>query len=346
VTVNSDILDAEVSHAIGLQRLSKGTVGRVRAMLGRLEERVLGRVARTAISQARQAALLKGIKEIVATEAGVIIKAVSGDMADLAAYEVSYQAGVVAKAVPIQISLVLPSARQVVAAVNARPFQGRIMKEWLADLDKATFARVRDSIRIGYTEGRTTQQIIRDLRGTAKLGFKDGIFEINRRHAEAVVRTAISHTANTSRNALYSANKDVIAEVQWVSTLDGRTSAICQARDGKTWPVDSGPRPPAHPNCRSSMTPIVKSWRGMNQTGLDAETRASMDGQVPASMTYGGWLKKQPVAVQDDILGKAKGKLFRKGGVPVDRFVDYQGHEYTLKELRRREASAFTAAGL
>jgi SPP1 gp7 family putative phage head morphogenesis protein len=220
------------------------------------------------------------------------------------------------------------------------------MREWLADLDKATYARVRDSIRIGYTEGRTTQQIIRDLRGTAKLGFKDGIFEINRRHAETVVRTAISHTANTSRNALYSANTDVIAEVQWVSTLDGRTSAICQARDGKTWPVDSGPRPPAHPNCRSSMTPVVKSWRGLNQTGLDAETRASMDGQVAANLTYGGWLKRQPASVQNDILGKTKGKLFRRGGVPVDRFVDYQGHEYTLKELRKREASAFTAAGL
>lgn len=62
--------------------------------------------------------------------------------------------------------------------------------------------------------------------------------------------------------------------------------------------------------------------------------------------TYGEWLKRQPASVQDDILGKAKGKLFRTSELPVDRFVDRAGQEYTLEQLRKRESEAFERAGL
>jgi len=33
--------------------------------------------------------------------------------------------------------------------------------------------------------------------------------------------------------------------------------------------------------------------------------------------------------------------LFRQGGLTLDRFVDRAGREYTLDELRRREAAAW-----
>jgi hypothetical protein len=93
---------------------------------------------------------------------------------------------------------------------------------------------------------------------------------------------------------------------------------------------------------------VTKSFRDL---GIDLDevaegTRASMDGQVPADLTYGGWLAKQPAAVQDDILGATKGKLFRDGGLTVNRFVDRVGREYTLDELKRRERGAFRKAGL
>lgn len=34
-------------------------------------------------------------------------------------------------------------------------------------------------------------------------------------------------------------------------------------------------------------------------------TRASQDGQVPASLSYFDWLKRQPAAFQDEALGPA-----------------------------------------
>jgi hypothetical protein len=70
-----------------------------------------------------------------------------------------------------------------------------------------------------------------------------------------------------------------------------------------------------------------------NLFDLGPGTRESMDGEVPESLTYNEWLKGQPAAVQDDILGPTRGELFRKGGIHLERFVDDSGRKWTLDEL-------------
>jgi len=153
---------------------------------------------------------------------------------------------------------------------------------------------------------------------------------------EATVKTALSHTANVARESVYKANEDVIKGVQWVSTLDGRTSAICMARDGIVYPPDKGPRPPAHWNCRSATIPILKSWKelGIDAKEIDEGTRASMNGQVPAGQNYDSWLRTQSADFQNDVLGKGKADIFRDG-TSVTKFVDKSGRELTLAELRK-----------
>ena len=69
-------------------------------------------------------------------------------------------------------------------------------------------------------------------------------------------------------------------------------------------------------------------------------------GQVPAKTTYQEWLKTQSQAFQDDVLGKVRAKLFRQGNLTLDKFVNRAGDEIPLRDLARREMSAFRAAGL
>ncbi len=71
-----------------------------------------------------------------------------------------------------------------------------------------------------------------------------------------------------------------------------------------------------------------------------------LTGPVPASTTYNEWLKGQSKAFQDDTLGSTKAKLFRDGGLSLDKFVNRQGDELTLSELSRKHGDAFKAAGL
>jgi hypothetical protein len=118
----------------------------------------------------------------------------------------------------------------------------------------------------------------------------------------------------------------VVKGVEWVSTLDNRTTPICISRDGKIYPVGKGPRPPAHINCRSVTAPVLEAIEGVTPF-----TR----------QTYREWLAKQSAATQDEILGRARGALLRSGGLSVDKFVDKAGKVLTLEQLKEKNAKAF-----
>lgn len=93
------------------------------------------------------------------------------------------------------------------------------------------------------------------------------------------------------------------------------------------------------------MTAVLKNADELGLDDLPEGTRASIDGKVPASLSYGEWLKKQPVDVQNIVLGVSKAKLFR-AGVPIERFTDSNLQPLTLDQLRQTEKKAFTKVAL
>lgn len=341
MALNDDLLDDLTRHEVYLRRWSNGTLRKVLALLKKSDARIIERLLgedMSALSRTRQEALLRDLRKLLDSAYTDATGVLHVDLEALARYEGEYQGDLFKKVLPVKLETVIPSANQIVAAVNSRPFQGMLLKEVYPELGASAFRKVRDTIRGGFVEGRTTDQIIRELRGTALQGYKDGILDKNKRDVEAVVRTAVNHTANTAREYIYKANTNLIQGIRWNSTLDGRTSAICRARDGIVYEVGKGPRPPAHFNCRSSTSPVTKSWRdlGFDIDELPPSTRASMNGQVPSDLTYDDWLRKQVREFQEEVLGKRKAELFR-AGLKMERFVDRSGHEYTLNELRQRE---------
>jgi SPP1 gp7 family putative phage head morphogenesis protein len=341
MAVNDDLADELTRHQIFLQRFGNATARKILALLKRSEARLIERLLRddlSVLSRTRQETLLRELRRIIDGVYEDATGALQIDLDGLAVYEVEYQGDLFRRVLPVRLEVVVPAADQVLAAVNSRPFQGKLLREVYSELSSSSFRRVRDTIRAGIVEGRTTDQIVRDLRGTRAQGYRDGILDSNRRTTETVVRTAVNHTANTAREYTYERNADLIKGVRWNSTLDGRTSAVCRARDGKVYEPGKGPRPPAHFNCRSSTSPVLKSWRdlGFDIDELPQSTRASMNGQVPADQDYDAWLRRQPRDFQDEVLGKTKAKLFR-AGLKMERFVDRRGNELTLDELKRRE---------
>ena len=54
-----------------------------------------------------------------------------------------------------------------------------------------------------------------------------------------------------------------------------------------------------------------------------------MGGPVNADISFSDWLKGQDKKLQDEILGKTRGQLFRDGGLTVDRFTDATGNIYS-----------------
>ena len=370
-TVNERLIDEAVSHAIDLQRFSTGVVRRLIATLNRLDADLVARIAEALLrmpeggfSIERLESLLGSARQINADAYQLVYGAIPDEMRALAEYEAQYQLRSLQAAVPRDIRLLSQWAQvttdQVYAAAMSRPFQGGLLRNWQRSGEEGRMKAVRETIRSGYLQGRTTDQIIRDIRGTRAKQFKDGLLERSRRSVETMVRTALSHTASTAREQVYEANSDVIKALKWVATLDGRTSPMCRIRDGLRYSADELHKPIGHKvpwlqgpgrlhfGCRSCSAPVTKSFRelGLDIDEVSPASRASMDGQVPAETTYGQWLKRQSAARQDEILGPERGALMRQGGLSMDQMYSPRGDFLTLDQLRARDAAAFKRAGL
>ena len=300
----------------------------------------------------------------------------------LAKAEPQFAAAALKTVSPVILDLHIPPAALLESLVKTQPFEGRTLKQWSKSIEATDLKRITDQIKIGMVQGQTSTEIARRVVGTASLKGRDGVTEITRHNATSITRTAINHIANASKREFYKANDDVFEEELYVATLDGRTTAICMSLDGNTYPVGVGPIPPLHFNCRSVRVGIIdgqvlgeRPFKASTekilineysaQKGIKATSRNSlpfghkgsydefsrrrvreMTGQVPAKVSYQEWIGRQSNTFQDDVLGVTKGRLFRKGELTLDKFVNRNGDELTLKELAGKHSTAFTAAGL
>lgn len=331
--------DATVRHAIYIERYKARVVREILDLLGEVEGDLFTLVAQSDLERMTRRdldRLLAAVNRVVTDGYGPINQQIEDALRSFGVYEAEWTVQNLLRA-GLVTDIGIPSDADLWSAMYSRPFQGRLLREWLRDLPANTSQRVRQAIRQGYVDGLGPVAIARQLRGTRA---NPGVLGASRRGVEAMVRTAIAHTSSASRDRTYRQNS-AITGVQWVSVLDHRTSEICRHNDGRVGPVEPDPtwraprgfevlqprmaRPPAHIACRSTVVPITRG----NAAAL--RTRP----------TYNDWLTRQPASVQDDVLGPSRGRLFREGNFTVDRFSDPTGQQYTLDELRARDAAAF-----
>lgn len=304
-------------------------------------------------------------------------------LTDLSYNEPIVLRGIVATTAPVLVETVMPTAQLLKAIALSRPFEGRILKEWAQVMESDDLRRIHSAIQLGMVAGESSSVIARRVAGTGILKGADGVTEATRRQVAAVTRTAVMHVSSNARNEFIQSNADIIDAELYVATLDSRTTPVCKANDGKRFPVGSGPRPPLHWQCRSlrvaafdgemlgnrpakasttkqllrEFTEERKLPKVTRRDDLPHGTKTAYDafarkrireltGQVPSSTSYQKWLERQSREFQEDTLGKTKAKLFRDGGLTLDKFVAADGSELTLAQLSVKSASAFRAAGL
>lgn len=367
-TANELLFDEAVRHQIALAGYSNQVVRRIIALLNRSDDRLYAELVTALASMdadsftvQRLEALLGSFRALNAQAYAQVGLELRHELRDFLDYEVQYQAQALRSVLPAVVSVASVSAETAYAAALARPFQGLLLSGALADLEADKAKRVRIAIAQGFSESKTTAQIVREIRGTKAKGYADGIWEIDRRNAQAIVRTALGHMAGFAADRSNEANEDIIKAVRWSATLDLRTSEICRIRDSKLYepvthkpvghslPWLGGPRR-AHWNCRSFQVPILKSFR---ELGIDldgsanlAGDRASLDGQVPKEVSFSDWIKRQSASRQNEVLGPTRGALLRNGGLSLEDLYSTKGVYKTLDDLRQSDARAFAKAGL
>lgn len=359
ISVNEEIQDRTIRHMIFLERYKSSEVRKIRDFLNssilpdlraRIEARLDKILERGSdlgpATTARLKDLEKEITKLSNDMANSVKAVVTTDLTDLTRDELDWQVKTIKESLGFDLEMVVPAVRSVVKVTKATSFAGLKLDDWFDTLSRSTQRNVMIAVNRGIVEGETTEQIIRRIRGTKALNYTDGVFETTRRQAETIARSTVNHVTNQTRTELFKENADIIEGLKWVATLDSRTSLTCAGLDGKVFPLDKGPRPPAHPNCRSTMTAVLKDADALGLNNLSEGKRASINGQVPASTTYGEWLKRQPIDVQNEVLGKTRTKLFNEGKLEISKFTGSDLTPLNLNQLRALEQKSFKQAGI
>lgn len=317
------IADHAITRAIFLERWGDRIATRMAGVIDAVLADVLARLRQddiSAFTRARLESLLVELDGIIEGLDARLLTDLEPELREMVAAEIaSNNEAMLAADIAAAVDSLTPE--QVYAAALADPMRGRFLSEWFESLEDSLKQKVRDAIRIGYIEGETTEQIAVRVLELADARSK--------RDAQMIVRTAITHFQSRALIEAYKGSPDVTQQYRWLSVLDSRTTTICRARSNRVYKIDQGPLPPAHFGCRSTIAPLLKNLPN------------------PEFTSYAEWLSRQPRALQDDILGPTRAKLFRDGGLPLDKFVnDRNGHVYTLEELARRERDAWRRAGL
>jgi len=342
-SVNEIIADRAIRHALYLERYKTGQVEDIIKLLnGSLEPELIARVQKSLDVVAKTSPALKKLFKdngvLVRAEYSAMENHLYKNLRDLSKAESDWQIKTLNDSTPIQIDFIAPAPKVLKALVENAPMNGALLKDWFAKLADDTVFKVNQQIQIGVINGEGIEDIVRRIKGTRAAQYSDGILNISRNNLRAIVRTSVAHVSEEARKELYRENSDVISGHQIHETLDTSTCEICMAMDGQVFDtVDDIPDYP-HFGCRRSIIPVLKSWKelGINLREAPEGTRASMNGQVPASMTYGEWLSNQSVSVQNEALGIGKAQLFRDGKINVGDFVDNQSRILTLTELTKK----------
>jgi SPP1 gp7 family putative phage head morphogenesis protein len=207
-------------------------------------------------------------------------------------------------------------------------------------------AILRKSIADGLSEEAAAKAVLKAVPG------------ITKNQATGLVVTATTAVYVEADHQVYKMNAKALQGWQFVAILDARTTTTCANLNGKVFPVsDTEHLPPRHWYCRSTTTPVVKSYeqlgelegvaqiRKRNLAALTDKEKAFYDGETPLIKSYDSWLRDQPPAIQLKHLGDTKKlEAYRAGQLTVDKFKT-DGKSVGINELNAMTSSGYGIGG-
>lgn len=195
------------------------------------------------------------------------------------------------------------TASGVLSKVKFMPLGNYADKESLVKNISSEIHSVLDrSLKLNYLALKPTTETIE------KLNTKREKFDKKVKEMAAEFET--SSFRNTDRIIFMQNDIDLI----YSATLDGSTCVECGSYNGKVFSSTEAPLLPLHNRCRCSLLPYNDKTK-----------------RIPS---FSEWLQNETEDVQEDVLGKTRFELFKRG-MPVEKFTN-NGKIILLKDLQKK----------
>jgi nucleotide-binding universal stress UspA family protein len=258
MSANEYLIDASTRHQIMLQRLSGGSFNKLKPLLEKLQKDIRARLSEnpTDFQMHRLTALMRDIQALFDAANSEVSKQLNLDLEEFIPYETDFQYRMLGNAVTTELTL--PAIEQVVASVTtakAELISGKVIKKLTISGMVKTLGEkpktIENKIRAGIIEGKSVDQMVRDIMRIVDKAHKQDV--------RTIVRTAFNLAGSEARRAVNAANSDVLIGERLVVTLDSRTSATCYGLGSKNeiYKIGEGPQPPLHFGCRTIRTGVV-----------------------------------------------------------------------------------------
>ena len=292
--------------AAGLSASADSAVGR----LGRQLQRIVAGSDIGELGRRDLSALLREIDATIAAAYAALGAEQVAAVRELLAIESAWAAGVL-QGTPAAESALERLAREFLV-LGARPED-----QWARQAEQLT-RRVQDAVREAHAIGTPADE----LRG--RLGES---LDIARRDAQSLADASATSAGNAGRADAARARGAVAW--RWHAVLDQRVTTGCAIRHGLMYSMDLEPighsipierPPPRHWGCRSLLLPMLRMPR-------------PTDRPVGSFEDFIGSLSPED---QDDVLGRGRADLWRRGVITKSDLVNQRGRVLTLAELRAR----------
>ena len=347
-SINDKVKDKTLEHSIELQRLEAGTKKKVVKSIQALEKNIVSTFLNSGLWQSQKKQIIQSKLKDLLKKSQFLTEKTYKKIANsqiellrsLALIIEKQSTNTINTALGVKYAKVKMSKAEITELGNAL-IEGASSAEWWQRRSNAFQNKFKDTVRDGMSKGLGANEIAENLTGHKPLKYKDGAFIANYRSAELLVRTSINAIANEARVATFENNSDIISAIEWVATLDAKTTVICQSLDGLTWDVTTKqpighakayPGSSAHWGERSVQVPVVKKY-DESMKDLPSETRASMDGQVSVKLNYENWLETKPKAFQKKVLGTKRHKLWQDGKIDFSDLTSQNNQPLRLDQL-------------
>jgi SPP1 gp7 family putative phage head morphogenesis protein len=369
-TIPDKLFDDAVKTQLYTEQYANGLAKKVQGLLTAAQDEIAGKIAKidptsptmTKWKQGRLEKLNESISEIVDSTYKDISKLSKDELLELGKFQAANTVNKFNQAIKADIFNVTLIPDNVKAIVENTMIDGKIIGDWWKDAKESTkkklsaaMAAGTQALQVGMVQGESIGELINRIRGTKTT---PGIMSLTKREATALTRTSVLQVSNAVRQETFKANADVLDGIEFVATLDTRTTPLCRAMDGKRYDMEMNPighstpypgAPPLHWQCRTTIVAITKAWSELAgpKSPLNSEQkksldnisvgmRASMNGQIAGNMTYQDWLLSQPVELQKDILGPGRWKLWSENKLDMADLIDNTGRQLSLTELQAK----------
>ena len=144
--------------------------------------------------------------------------------------------------------------REAIKKIIEYPYAGKMFSDRIWDNKDALVKYIQQDLTVGIIRGDSIQKMARQLKKDLNVLYYQ---------AERLVRTETNYAMNQAHLKGYK-DSGVVEKYEFLAAHDKRTSKLCRDLDGQTFELSEATvgvnYPPMHPNCRSTVVPVLEDW--------------------------------------------------------------------------------------